>query len=417
MSLKRYFSQIPSSTAQKKAKHSQVQGLLSSLVPPSHPTHLSPDLPAIDNELVPLLDFSSPSLSSNASIVERLDRISEHLFQRSYLVCCSTKRDGGPKRVLYELLEFEFYLIKPECHSDPFTHDGEDQRLSGAWSVQFFLTPSALWNRTSRTVRYFHRVPRYKGSATSGPPAYRSGSRKGLDLTIGTPNSPDSSNPQPVPVRGGILLRTLRRVSDSTVISGPSLLVDELLRSSGADGIPELVNEKWLGDISAFRAPPSAENPDLNPATLFIGVKETTTTSTRVPLQIYKSPRIGLDLSHPSTRLDPSDRRVRYVSKPYRYFILPHLLTANGRGQTFLGVHDHCVNVLQISKKSLLVGKISSLTGLQSQTADKYLNTYREALESGELQRFIGARGKGASSSPGTFLQLMGALQHRELVE
>ncbi len=99
-------------------------------------THLTPDLPPIDNELLPLLDFSSPSLSSNASIVERFDRISEHLFQHSYLVCCSTKRDGAPKRVLYELLEFEFYLIK-ECHSDPFTHDGEDQRLSGSWLVQF----------------------------------------------------------------------------------------------------------------------------------------------------------------------------------------------------------------------------------------------------------------------------------------
>jgi hypothetical protein len=145
MSLKRYFSQIPSSadtdqTAQKKTKQSQVQGPLSFLVPPSHQlTHLNPDLPAIDNELLPLLDFSSPSLSSNASIVERFDRIAEHLFQRSYLVCCSTKRDGGPKRVLYEILEFEFYLIKPECHSDPFTHDGEDQRRSGAWSVQFVL--------------------------------------------------------------------------------------------------------------------------------------------------------------------------------------------------------------------------------------------------------------------------------------
>lgn len=107
-------------------------------------THLTPELPPIDNELLPLLDFSSPSLSSNASIVERFDRISEHLFQRSYLVCCSTKRDGGPKRVLYELLEFEFYLIKPECHSDPFTHDGEDQRLSGAWSVQFLYIPFCI---------------------------------------------------------------------------------------------------------------------------------------------------------------------------------------------------------------------------------------------------------------------------------
>ncbi|KAH9983031.1 hypothetical protein BJV74DRAFT_852457 [Russula compacta] len=379
MSIKRYFSQIPSSADQgtrpeKKVKQSQVV-----------------DLPPLDNQLLPLLDFSSPSLSSHASIIERFDSISEHLFQRSYLVCCSTKTDGSPKRVLYELLEFEFYLIKVDCHSDPFTHDGEDQRLSGAW--------------------YFHRVPRYNNLATSGPPAYRSGSRKGLDLTIGTLNSPDSSITKPLLIRGGILLRTLRRVADSTVISGPSLLVDELLRTSGASDIPELVNEKWQGDISAFRLP-SAENSNPS-ATIFIGVKQMSHT----PPQMYKSPRIGLDLSHPSARLDPSNPRVRYVSKPYRYFVLPHLLTANGRGQTFLGVHDHCVKVLQIPKKTLLVSKISSLTGVQPQTVNKYLNTYQDALASGELDRFIGSRGKGASSSPGTFLQLMGALQRRELVE
>ncbi len=201
-------------------------------------------------------------------------------------------------------------------------------------------------------------------------------------------------------------------MTDSTVISGPSLLVDELLRTSRASDIPELVNDKWLGNISAFRAP-SPSDPDSNPVTLFIGVKQVTPS----PPQIYKSPRIGLDLSHPSTRLDPSDRRVRYVSKPYRYFVLPHLLTANGRGQTFLGVHNHCVNVLQISKRSSLAGKIASLTGLKPQTVDKYLNTYQEALASGELERFIGSRGKGASSSPGTFLQLMGALRSRELIE
>jgi hypothetical protein len=237
-------------------------------------------------------------------------------------------------------------------------------------------------------------------------------------------HSPDpessSETQQPVSVRGGILLRTLRRVSDSTVISGPSLLVDELLRSSRADDIPELVNDKWKGDISAFRAPsPEDDDPESNPVTLYVGVKETTTTTTTTTSslpQMYKSPRVGIELSHPSTRLDSSDRRVRYVSKPYRYFVLPHLLTANGRGQTFLGVRNHCVDVLQISKRSLLAGKIASLTGLKAQTVDKYLSTYQEALEAGELERFIGLRGKGASSSAGTFLQLMGALQQRGLV-
>jgi len=207
------------------------------------------------------------------------------------------------------------------------------------------------------------------------------------------------------------------------VISGPSLLVDELLRSSGVADIPELVDEKWKGDISAFRASAGASatatedmaDSNQNQNTLFIGMKETATQTP--PFQMYKSPRIGLDLSHPSTRLHPSDRRIRYVSKPYRYYILPHLLTANGRGQTFLGVHDHCVNMLQISKKPMLESKIASLTGMQPQTVHKYMNTYQEALASGELERFIGSRGKGASSSPHTFLQLMGALQRRELVE
>ena len=143
MSLKRYFSQVPSSvdrSSQKKAKQSQPTGtfcfptscLPNALITSRNPP---PDLPPLDNELLPLLDLSSPSLSLHDSIIERFDKISEHLFRRSYLVCCSTRPDGSPKRVLYELLEFEFYLIKADCHSDPFTHDGEDQRLSGAWSV------------------------------------------------------------------------------------------------------------------------------------------------------------------------------------------------------------------------------------------------------------------------------------------
>jgi hypothetical protein len=159
MSLKRYFQPVSSSvdpTGQKKAKQSQVPGtgaftfvlpLKRRYVLILNSRTLSLDLPPLDNELLPLLDLSSPSLSSQASIVERFDTISEHLFRRSYLVCCSTRADGSPKRVLYELLEFEFYLIKVDCHSDPFTHDGEDQRLSGAWSVPILCMMSDQPNK------------------------------------------------------------------------------------------------------------------------------------------------------------------------------------------------------------------------------------------------------------------------------
>lgn len=228
-------------------------------------------------------------------------------------------------------------------------------------------------------------------------------------MTIGTPDSPPSSHSPsslPIPVRGGILLRSLRRVSDSLVVSGPSLLVDELLRCSGCPGISELVTEKWLGEISAFRVP-SSENSASTPAVLFIGSKQTHTST-----QIYKSPRIGIDLSNPSS----SDRRVQYVSKPYRFYILPRLLTANGRGQTFLGVYDHCVDTLQVSSSSL-AGKIATLTGLQLQTVDKYLKAYQKSLASGELEPFIGPSGKGAGSSPVPFLQLAGAWRRRQLAK
>jgi len=228
-------------------------------------------------------------------------------------------------------------------------------------------------------------------------------------LTIGTPDTPapshSSSSSPPIPVRGGILLRSLRRVSDSFVVSGPSLLVDELLRCSGSPSISELT-EKWFGEISAFRAP-SSENPASIPAALFIGSKQMHTSS-----QIYKSSRIGIDLSNPSS----SDRRMQYVCKPYRFYILPRLLTANGRGQTFLGVYDHCVDTLQVSKPAV-AGKIASLTGLQSQTVEKYLKAYRDALASGELGHFIGPSGKGAASSPVPFLQLVGAWRRRQLAE
>ncbi len=121
MSIKRYFSQVD--TSKDQSPHKKLKA--------SKPT----DLPSLDSELIPLLDLSSPSLSSHASIAQHFDKLAEHLFERSYLVCCSTKSDGSLKSVLYEFLEFEFYMIKLGCHPDPYTHDEAEQRLPGVWLV------------------------------------------------------------------------------------------------------------------------------------------------------------------------------------------------------------------------------------------------------------------------------------------
>jgi len=38
-----------------------------------------------------------------------------------------------PKDIEYEILELEFYLHKPGCHVDPFTHRAAEQTRSGQW--------------------------------------------------------------------------------------------------------------------------------------------------------------------------------------------------------------------------------------------------------------------------------------------
>ena len=268
---------------------------------------------------------------------------------------------------------------------------------------------------TERTSpRYFHRAPRYSADSNrslTSATRYRDGSRKGLDLTIGGPvtstnialsSAADQSSLQ----RGGILLRTLRRISDSKVISGPSLLVDEILRLSGAARIPDLVEHLWGGDTSAF--PPASYGSKPSSVSLYL---RPITAPASVKSPIYRSPRIGLDLSHPGTTNSPTDPRIVFISKPYRYFVHPELLTSNGRSQTFLGVYRTCLASGRHDDSGLALRReLVRLTGMKEHSVIKYLADYQSGIDEGNLQSFIGASGKGASASPATYLKMMGAL-------
>lgn len=276
--------------------------------------------------------------------------------------------------------------------------------------------------------RRFHKAPRQLvGPARLSPSpnkapsiagGYRGGTRKGLDLTLGSPNTSQATTsrfftPLAAPntpqiksiVRGGVLFRSIRRVSDSRVISGPSLLVDELLRVGSASNIAELVQKQWSGDISAF---PSTETTHSESARtrLFLQPR-----SSSITPRIYRSPRIGLDLSHQSTRISPSDPRIFYVSAPYRYFVHPELLVANGRGQTLLGVYQDVVRTSKASGDRAITEEVVAIIGLQEKTAMKYLAEYHTACHSRKLEPFVGPAGKGAASSPTGFLRLMGAVK------
>lgn len=240
---------------------------------------------------------------------------------------------------------------------------------------------------------------------------YRSGTRKGLDLTLGRViKIGDGRNVDALlgsyqaasGTRGGILLRSVRVMEAQTVVSGPSLLVDSVLKYSGAESIDELVAEHWNGDISAFPSGSDQRSVSLVPvpssdANVGLGVS-----------QIYCSPRIGLDLTNPSARPLLSNQRVSFVQRRYRYFRQPTLLRTKGQAENFLGTMYHCLKVPGWSiteldrdwairfKKQSVIANIEKATGKAG--AARWLKAF-EAGTQGKVDRFCGNAGKTSSKA------------------
>ena len=221
--------------------------------------------------------------------------------------------------------------------------------------------------------------------------------------------------------RGGILLRTLRRKTDAKMFSGPSLLVDEILRASGAENIAALVTNIWDGNIDSF--PPDPESLGVGreerPSLKLHAVRDKEGATQRKSEKIYQSPRIGLDLSNATVPVPTGagahkptldHPRTVFVSRRYRYFVRPSALVSNGRGHTFLGVYEDLLTADAGRRdEGQLVRQLADLTGLKHPTAMKYLDEYRAGKKS-NLRQFVGAQGKGAGSSPVPFLRMLGCL-------
>ncbi|KAG8988937.1 hypothetical protein FRB94_000320 [Tulasnella sp. JGI-2019a] len=339
-----------------------------------------------NTDLLPLLDLSDVK---SPEILSALQRISEVLVHHSRL-----QLTAGGVVTRYQILEAEFYLKDPERHWDPFTHGEDEQEVPGCW--------------------YFHRAPRRTHSLATDAPGprkpptgYRGGTRKGLDLTFGgslaTRDGGEEFATDKQPVRGGILLRSLQRESDGKVISGPSLLVDEIITRSGASDLKDLVDSKWLGESSAF--PVSASSAKTRATSLFVAPH--TPSQVGVLPELFTSPRIGLDLSNPSD----SAARLEMVDKPYRFLIRPHLLTANGRAHTFFGIF-RAKKVTSKPPYANLAGTIARLTGLSESATRRYIQFYLEGQDT-QVEAYVGPKAKGVSGSPEKLLKMLGALEKR----
>ena len=216
---------------------------------------------------------------------------------------------------------------------------------------------------------------------------------------------------------GGILLRSLRQNGGhGAVISGPSLLVDKILSITESRNIAELVGTKLGGSISAFPSLSAAASLSDQQAKMYLVLFPR---DAHLPV-IHRSPRIGLDLSHPTVSPQRNNPRVIYISKLYRYFVRPKLLKANGRCHTLIGLHlEQAAKVgtdNPLQNNSALIRHLMEAMALGRTTVQKYIDDYAEGFANKSLAEYVGTAGKGASSNPKMFMKMMGVLLRMELL-
>jgi hypothetical protein len=246
-----------------------------------------------------------------------LTRTAEETFDSWFVRIASTLL-GSARLVVagesHRLTEIEFYYHHPE-HPDLFAHRDPIQLELGRW--------------------YFHR--------TGG--TYRGGSFKGLDISFG-----DGTH------HGGVLLRGLEQ-PDGSLVDGPSLLVDHLLKKSG------------YRDVSAFDKD-IAERPiwdDSSPLIL-----------RHVPAENrcwLRCARVGLTLR----RHRPNTQAERFVLKPYRFLTEPKRI-AKGKIHMVLALHA----------QGQSAGEIQQMTGCPAKTLQRYIDDFERGRQTADFAPFYG---------------------------
>lgn len=261
----------------------------------------------MDDRLAPLLLVREDRAGYDADAV----RLATALLERFELVA-----EGRAHRVE----ELELYLFGPR-HQDPFAHRDPIQAEPGRW--------------------YFHKTGR----------GYRGGSYKGLDLTFGRSGA-----------FGGVLLRSLR-ADDGTLVEGPSLCVDRILRCTGGASVAEL--DARIGGARAT-----------DPGSI-LHLRE----APRREVDIVRTARVGLTLKRCAL---PSEMPA-FLLRPDRFLTAPREIK-KGRVHTVVALHQ----------RGLDPEAIHAATGSPRASIGRVLASYRAGLARPSFAEAIG-RAPGAT--------------------
>ncbi|KAM9998848.1 hypothetical protein ACTFIZ_002401 [Dictyostelium cf. discoideum] len=265
------------------------------------------------------------------------------------------------------LVEIEFYF-KGCKHIDHFTHGDSMQLERGTW--------------------YFHR----SGSG------YKGGSFKGLDITFGLGDSDDESEKK---TYGGILIRSIQILSDKSIIDGPSLCVDHILKTTNSKDISQFIRSHGR---SIF------ENEN---STLYLKMRDQVLTNTSnangsggsgdddsgenlksltLPPIVSKSmilscPRVGLTLK----RYKPSQEY--FIGGDYRFIRLPDKVKKGKHYMTvklaLLGQDSNTIKN-QVGSTTATIEKIKAQIKAGEKLSKSDLSSFRGDLSADEMCKLLG---------------------------
>lgn len=206
--------------------------------------------------------------------------------------------------------------------------------------------------------------------------------------------------------------------SQNEIISGPSLLVDKILELTRSENIAELVNHKLKGHLIFIDDTPGtvATTSGDKSAKLYLRSVGDNLNSPLTTEVCQCSPRVGLELSHPSISPTAKDPYVSFVGKMYRYFIQPDVLKSSLRYYNIIWYLSRRDFINSLGEGTLtertteLLARLGKETCIRRMHLEKYITAFRNGHQKQDLRNFVGSIGKGTSSNPIKFLTMIGVL-------
>lgn len=262
-----------------------------------------------------ILTLDSQLYNDCNDIQAKLSKLSNYLLNHVKLVV----KDNSST---YRLVEIELYLYT-DSHADIFTHRHQDQK-----------TPYRF---------YFHKMGHN----------YKSGTYKGLDITFGYSEHTNMCY-------GGALIRSVENLNDHTIIQGPCLVVNELMK---------LLNYNDIGSMVSYLIDTNNQNDNLvlakcyktnNNSKLYIEINNLD------QREIYMGPRVGLTLKRiGKTNQTKRELMEQYLMAYYRYLTIPKEIKKFRSGI-----------ILYLHKNNKIVEDIEDITESKKRIINNYIAKY-----------------------------------------